>query len=155
MLHGQAWSTLQAIGSMVGLITGALVLLDRLTRGRPYLAWTAYRHQSGTATMQLVNTSSRHIYLFRCVCFPRNARASRFDSLGGTLSDMIGEERTVSLAPGEIRSIDVVFHAAGDPRGWTLVRVRWRRAGSMLDLPMFKVARWQTLYQFGEPDPKV
>jgi len=149
----ETWELVKSVGSLVGLLTGAFVLADRLLRGRPYAAWVDLKNK--VAFLEFVNTSNRHIYLFRCRTFPANGRVTRFQSIRGSLGDAFGLKHTIALAPGEKLNLRLVWQGSDEPHGTTLVFIPWRRAGASVSLPIVKLARWRDLGRLVEPDPEI
>ena len=153
MNGAQIWSWAKDAGSVVGLLTGAFVLMDRLFRARPYAAWVEMNRH--TATLEFINVSGRYLYLERLICWPANARASRFEDITETLADHWDIERTIVLAPSTTCAAKITWSGDLPPRGLTLVIGRWRRADALFAFPIVKVARWAWLLKFQERDPSI
>lgn len=145
------WIT--TVGSFVGLITGIFVLADRLTRGRPMVAWTEFR--PGVAVLTLTNSSRDHVYLFRGHTVPDSALVTRWTDSARIMNEAFDGSHIVVLGPGEARKLEVVHRLSGDPKGVLLVIVPWRRANAWFCFPLLKVLDWKTLRRFSAPDPKL
>jgi hypothetical protein len=108
-----------------------------------------------TATLEFINTSGRYLYLDRLICWPPNARASRFEDVGETLADHWNIERTIVLAPSQTCTTKITWSRDLPPKGFTLVIARWRRSDALFALPIIKVAHWAWLQRFRERDPSI
>ena len=121
------------IGAIVGLVTGAFTLWDRLFRARPI----AYVHVQGRQGnwfryVRIVNTDKADMQVANVRCWPQFFSAAKDHSEPSIADAMDGRAPLALIAPGEHWDFPLVprrdLSSLGDKR--FALAISWRRSSS-------------------------
>jgi hypothetical protein len=126
--------TLTTVGSLVGLITGAFVLFDRLWRGRPIACVQTEPNTGGKIKgIRIRNAAQVDILIREIRVKPPFVRVARSSEIYDLASALIKGEMVAVLGPSHARFFPLMGHGipledAPPQRIW--FRISWRRTDS-------------------------
>ena len=118
---------LKIVGSIVGLATGAFVLVDRFVRNRPMAYFRPPEHEDGELELVVFNTANEPIVVHGVECRPDTMRVSYRDDWRDILDPDLKGGGAI-IAPNSHKRFTCVEGIGWDaqkPGSWVRIVIRW------------------------------
>jgi hypothetical protein len=163
MIGSDIFESIKTLGSVVGLLTGIVVVYDRLAKGRPSASLTISTYQGRPSPRIRINNTSPHdIAVFDITAHPETYLVAEGGEAEDRLRASLGQRPYFMLKPAEQKEIWMLPKFENNlpleiTPGRVVFRIWWRR-GNATWLPQVPVAvrtSTETIRKFGLEKPDI